>query len=186
MIEIPKRFLAATPEDWHETTAIRDLIDRYLFEFARYFPEGQAPILLGNSGAGKSRAAAAILNAVDKGSNGRVTTAWFSVSESLNRLLDYRDMKFSDGYYSIYNPILTSDLIVMDDFSTLRDSPRLKEYFWMIFENRYLNQRSTILTGNFYIDEYEENDFWHQMTRTFSVPFVRRIREVGKELTLIV
>ena len=186
MIEIPKRFEQASIYDWNESSPLRQAMDTYLLGFSEFIAEGRAPIFLGNSGAGKSRAAAAILNAVNTASSGRVTTAWFSVSEALNRLLDYRDMKISGGYTSIYSPMLTTDLIVMDDFSTLRDSSRLKEYFWMIFENRYLQNRPTIFTGNFYVDQYDDDEFWRNMALNFSTPLVRRLREVGKNLIVIV
>jgi len=186
MIEIPKRFQDASLKDWPEGSVIRTILDAYLENFASLSGEGQAPVFLGNSGVGKSRAAAAILNAVILGSNGRYTGAWFSTSEVLNRLLDYRDMYNSSMYNIILTALKQTDIIVLDDFTTLRDAPRLKEYFWMILEARYVAQLPTVLTANFYINSDEDvEEFWHNMSNHFGVPFVRRIKEIGKGLTLI-
>jgi len=186
MKEIPRRFEDASIYDWSEGHVLRKTMETYLVNFHELSLEGKAPVFLGNSGVGKSRAAAALLNAIDISSSGKVTTAWFSVSESLNILLDYRDMKISSGYANIYSGMISSDVIVFDDFSTLRDSPRLKEYFWMIVENRYTNKRPTIFTGNFFLgDTHNQEDFWRNMALNFSLPFVRRIREIGQNLTVI-
>ena len=183
----PKRFHEASYKDWEEGSVIRTLIDRYLQGFAGYFAEGRAPLLLGNSGLGKSRAAAAILNAVRIGSKGRYSTSWAPASEAMNLLLDAKDMRNTSMYALTYRTLMESDLLVLDDFTTLRDAPRLKEYFWIVTEARYNNNKPTIFTANFTIKMDDDiEDFWHNVGTHFNTPFVRRLKEVGKELTLII
>jgi DNA replication protein DnaC len=185
--DVPKRFTDASYKDWEEGSVIRTIVDRYLKNFEWYFERGQGPLFLGNSGLGKSRAAAAILNAVDRGSNGRYTVSWCPVTQTLNTMLDARDMHNRDVYNNLYREIARSDLIVFDDFTTLRGSPRLKEYFWMFVEMRYSACLPTIFTANFTISQEEDiEEFWHNIATHFSTAFVRRLKELGSELTLIV
>lgn len=187
MGEIPKRFEDASYKDWEEGSVVRTLLDRYIGDFAEYHNKGMGPLFLGNSGLGKSRAAAALLNAVDQGSGGRYTTAWLPVTQTLNTLLDSRDMHERGYYNRVYRMLTQTDLIVFDDFTTLRGAPRLKEYFWMFVEARYSDCLPTIFTANFTIKAEEDvEDFWHNIATHFNAPFVRRLKELGKELTLIV
>jgi hypothetical protein len=102
-------------------------------------------------------------------------------------MLDARDMNNDALYYRLYHNIANSHLVAFDDFTTLRNSPRLKEYFWMFVEARYEDCLPSIFTANFVIGSEEDvEEFWHNVATHFNSPFVRRLKELGEELTLIV
>lgn len=186
MFTVPKRFTDASIFDWSEDNLFRILLENYLNGFDDYSNTGRAPFLIGNSGTGKSHAAAALLNSIALGSSSAVTVGWFPASEAFNRWLDYRDMRNTEAYNKLHCGLMNTDVIVLDDITTLRDAPRLKEYFWMIFEGRYMAQKPTIMTANFRLQEDEDIDrFWDNITAYFGPPFVRRVRETAEGLTLI-
>lgn len=182
MYEVPKRFEEASLEDWQEDHVLRMVADRYIGNLRNYFKEGVAPILFGTSGVGKTRMAAAIMNTLSKNFPGNEVT-WTSASLILTELIDSRDMREPERYRSIKNRLINTDILILDDISTLRNVPRVKEYFWIILDERYSNMKSTILTGNFYGDA---NAIWTNLESTFTEPVVRRMKECGRTLTAVI
>jgi DNA replication protein DnaC len=179
---LPKRFDDAKPSDWEQGTVIRQVTDKYFKNFGDYFLEGKSPSFFGTSGKGKSRAAASILRTAEAITNPAISTGWYPASETMNRLLDFRDLRMNEHYNDLWHDLKNQDLIVMDDITTLRNSPRVLDYFWMIVEARYYNKKSTIYTGNF---EGKE-DIWVAIEKWFTPALSRRIYETSSGLTVLI
>jgi DNA replication protein DnaC len=184
MIKVPKRFEEARLYDWEDSNPLKQVSKEYIEAFGTFFEQGVAPSFFGTSGGGKTRVSCAILNTVSHFSKPKVGVAWFPVSEAINRMLDYRDMRSKDGYTTIWETMTETDLVVFDDISTIRNSPRVMEYFWMIIESRYSNLRSTIYTGNF--EETKDSTVWDAISNQFSPALSRRIQETSGNLAMLI
>jgi len=169
--------------DWDEDSEIRQLALRYLKNFDEHFNKGEAPMLIGRSGTGKSRMAAALLNTITENSNVTLETAWLPASEYFNSIIDAKDLRQGDRYSQLVGTGKTADLLVVDDISTLRNYPRLLEWLWIILEHRYSEMMPTIVTANFSITT--SSSLWEEIAEHTTIAISRRLYEGSKDLTLI-
>lgn len=181
-MQIPKRYQAAKYTDWTEGSPVRVLIEDYLNNFDQYFTEGQAPLLVGKSGSGKTHAAAAIMNAIRHGANETLRLEWYSASEVFNQLIDAKDLHMRETYVELKSNLRSSDLLVLDDISALRSYARLKEALWNVLEYRYSEVKPTIITANF---TGHDLDLFSDMAEEFDWALIRRIKDGSKNLKLI-
>lgn len=185
MINIPKRFEDAALSDFPEDSMLRAAGVKYIAGFEEFFEQGMAPVFLGRPGTGKSRISAAILNTVFEKTTPQVSVGWFPASESINRLLDFRDMRLNDSYATLWTAMRSTQLVVFDDISTIRTSPRVLEYFWMIVDARYSELLPTIFTANFE-QSLDDKSPWDVMADYFNPAFARRLRETSLGLAVLV
>lgn len=180
MFTIPRRFEDAHLSDWEPDTAIRMIGESYVRNFVDLYNQGKAPCFFGVAGSGKSRAAAAIGNTLRAVTVPPIRVYWFPASEAINRLLDYRDLRLTARYDELWDALTSKSLLVVDDITTVRNSPRVMEYFWMVADHRYSNLLPTIYTGNFKADAAT---LWKTIADWFGDPFARRLQETSRGLT---
>lgn len=189
MISIPTRFKEASLKDWEDGHILRRIALKYFLNFEEYYTNGMAPAFFGTSGAGKSRIAAAILNTAAQLTTPAIKTAWFPTSEALNKLLDYRDLRMYDNYNTLWNALRNTDMIVLDDIGTLRNSPRVVEYFWMIVDARYSEGLPTMYTGNLGVAEnanLTREQLLDHLGKWISPSFARRVDQTASGLMVLI
>lgn len=183
-MDIPKRFQEAWYTDWKEGTPLNELILDYINNFDDHYRAGKAPFLVGKAGTGKTRAAAAIANAIKHGADENLSVSWYSASEVFNQVLDAKDLYMKDLYVRLKSDLRSSDFIVIDDISTLRSYPRLTELFWSVLDYRYSEMKPTLMTANF--DLVDGEDFWVSLEHSLTPAISRRIKECSEGLTLVI
>jgi DNA replication protein DnaC len=89
----------------------------YLVNWPTFYQRGMGPIFAGRAGSGTSWTAAALANEIVLRSQGvkDITASWLSTSWMLKIILDYRDLKHSEGYNNLRNNMMKHELIVVDD-----------------------------------------------------------------------
>lgn len=187
MIEIPNRFKEASLKDWEEDHIFRKASINYLSNLEENLVEGIAPSFFGTSGAGKSRIAAAILNTVKKITIPEIKCSWLPTSEVFNKLMDYRDLKLTENYTYLWDRMKNDPLVVFDDIGTLRDSPRIMEYFWIILDSRYADQKATIFTGNINIPPpITRPILLNNVSKWISPAFARRLDQFSSNHLVVI
>lgn len=186
MINLPERFKDASIKDWDTDHVFRIASTKYVKNLEFNLVNGIAPSFFGVSGTGKSRIAAAILNTVVGVTTPQIKVSWFPTSEAFNKLLDYRDLHMTDNYNFLWDRMKSDPLVVFDDIGTLRDSPRVMEYFWMILDSRYADQKSTIFTGNLAGNINNRQDLLEHVSRWISPAFTRRLDQFSSEYLVLV
>lgn len=102
--------------------------------------ESHGFLFFGNCGTGKSFIAACICNAViDKGFTARFT----NMTELSNELWDS-----GNGKSQVYKRIAGYDLLVIDDFSTERNTAYMQEIVFSVIDARYRSGKPLIVTTN--------------------------------------
>ena len=133
----PLNFLAA---------GVRSELSAYVDALDENISEGRGLWLTGPPGSGKSAAAAMIVNEVNR--RPKLAGAAF---EHAPVLLDRIRRTFSDdveGTQSeIHRQLMAVPLLVLDDISAVRDTVWSAEQLYMILNNRYGDQRATIVTS---------------------------------------
>lgn len=170
---LPDRFLEA---DWNKIdSSLKVMLEDYLTNFEKYETKGLGPALFGSPGTGKTYAAAALSR---KLVSKTVPVLWSSTVQDLNLLLDYRDYR-SKNYFTLKNRLLTTRVVVFDDFGQLRDFERIRELFFEIVDYRYAWKCPTIFTANFSIVDEKG---WDNVKECFNPALARRIRLMSQGL----
>jgi len=172
---LPDRFLNAKIDDKTNKNIVL-MVKEYITNLEKYQELGVAPSFFGVAGAGKTYAAAVVAKLLTAR---HIPVFWSQTVSELNKLLDYRDFK-SGTYFTLKNKLLTTKIVVFDDFGQLRDYERIREIFFEIVDYRYAWKLSTIFTANFNLDE-EEN--WTIVGKGFGGMLARRIKAMSDGLT---
>ena len=187
MISIPARFEDAFLRDWEQDHPFRLIGHKYFENLEENLSNGIAPSFFGISGVGKSRAAAAIINTVKMVTNPNPKMSWLPTSESFNKLMDYRDLHQSENYNYLWDRMKNDELVVFDDIGTLRDSPRILEYFWIILDSRYADKKSTIFTGNISVQPpITREQVLDKMSKWISPAFARRLDQFSSGYLVLI
>jgi DNA replication protein DnaC len=174
LLVLPDRFLKARVDE-KTNPAIKELLREYIGHLEEYKAAGVAPSFFGTAGSGKTYAAAVVAKLlIAKGAR----VYWASTVSELNKLLDYRDYRF-ESYFALKNKLLTTDVVIFDDFGQLRDYQRVRETFFEIVDYRYSWKLSTIFTANFNLD-VEEN--WTIVGKGFGGMLARRVQSMSEGL----
>ena len=182
-MDIPKRYRKANFADWDPSSDVACLMQDFLgSKFADYIEEGRAPFLVGLAGTGKTHAAATIYNIIKNGASHNYHMSWFSASEVFNQLMDAKDLHMTELYPNLKTALRGSDILFLDDISTLRNYSRLLELFWSVLEHRYSEQLPTVMTANF---DVGNGDLWASLENAFTPAISRRIKETASGLTLL-
>lgn len=172
---LPNRFLNARIDDQTNPTIVA-MIKEYVGNLDKYEALGIAPSFFGTAGSGKTYAAAIV---------GKLLAArgypvyWAQTVLELNKLLDYRDFR-TEAYFSLKNKLLTTKVVILDDFGQLRDYQRVRETFFEIVDYRYAWKLQTVFTANFNLED-EEN--WTLVGKGFGGMLARRIKAMSEGLT---
>jgi DNA replication protein DnaC len=116
--------------------------------FAEEFPVGSdnGLLLMGSCGAGKTHLAiAALKHAVLRGHSG----LFYDYRELLKEIQDSYNPVNQSTEMSVLEPVLTAEVLVLDDVGSSKPSPWALETVGHILNTRYNEKRVTILTTNF-------------------------------------
>lgn len=181
---LPKRLETAQIEKeptgpWNP--AVHETVAEFLSS-RKYLDEGIAPLVTGTSGTGKSYALAAATNRIRNKFieewGEEFEFVWAPVGETLDRVMAYRDFR-SDNFWKWDNLLKRADFVIFDDFSHLRDYPRLREQFWVYLNARYDAKLPTAFTANLDLSEG-----WGALDEAFGEHFRRRIQSMSEGLAV--
>jgi DNA replication protein DnaC len=116
--------------------------------FAEEFPVGSdnGLLLMGSCGAGKTHLAiAALKQAVLRGHSG----LFYDYRELLKEIQDSYNPVNQSTEMSVLEPVLTAEILVLDDVGSSKPSPWALETVGHVLNTRYNDKRVTILTTNF-------------------------------------
>jgi len=122
----------------YQPELIRKAIN-YVKDFENYKAIGKGMLLYGETGVGKSYAAACIANAlVDKGISVIMTSFAFIASE----------LQGAQEKKSYYNRLNNCSLLILDDLAAERDTEYMKEIVHTVIDNRLSTGLPMIITSN--------------------------------------
>lgn len=108
-------------------------------------------LLMGPCGSGKTHlAVAALLEIIAQGKPGRLLFSNFQ--DLIQEILASIDSDHAPSRSEILEPILTADLLVLDELGSQKPTLFVQDMLYYIINTRYNEQRTTIFTTN-YLDE---------------------------------
>jgi DNA replication protein DnaC len=159
---IPKRYLHCTLENF---SAYNPSLERAL-EQARRIPkrfpsannerdQGRGLLLDGLPGVGKTHLAVAVLKRVMEQSGAR--GLFYDTRDLLRVIRSTYDPSIRTTELEILRPVMTADLLVLDDLGAEKTSEWVEETMNLIVNTRYNERRLTIFTSN-YVDIPDDTD----------------------------
>jgi DNA replication protein DnaC len=124
--------------------------------FAEEFPVGSENglLLMGPCGVGKTHLAiSALKNAVLRGHSG----LFYDYRELLKEIQDSYNAVSQSTEMSVLEPVLTTEILVLDDMGSSKPSPWALETIGHVLNTRYNDKRVSILTTNFLDTESAQN-----------------------------
>ncbi|MBI2214158.1 MAG: ATP-binding protein [Acidobacteria bacterium] len=108
-------------------------------------------LLMGPCGSGKTHlAVAALIEIIAQGKPGRLLFSNFQ--DLIQEILASIDSDHAPSRSEILEPILTADLLVLDELGSQKPTQFVQDMLYYIINTRYNEQRTTIFTTN-YLDE---------------------------------
>jgi len=125
--------------------------------FAEAFPVADKGLFfIGPPGIGKSHLAVAVLKQVirEKGARG----LFYDVRELLKIIRSTYDPVHRTTEFEVLQPVMTADLLVLDDLGAEKPSEWVDETLNLIVNHRYSERRATIFTSNYDIGDLSDPD----------------------------
>jgi DNA replication protein DnaC len=120
-----------------------------------YLLEGQlrgtGMLLLGPTGVGKTHLAAAALVEVIR--RHRVRGRFVDFTTLLYQIQSTFDAATPETKQSVLDPVLSADVLVLDELGAQKPSPWVSEVLYLILNGRYTRRLPTLFTSNFYLDD---------------------------------
>ena len=130
----------------------RVLTERWVADFRL---EGQlrgtGMLLLGPTGVGKTHLAAAALVEVIR--KHRVRGRFVDFTTLIYQIQSTFDAASAETKQSVLDPVLTADVLVLDELGAQKPSPWVSEVLYLILNGRYTRRLPTLFTSNYYLDE---------------------------------
>src|SRR6185312_302931 len=155
---IPKRYLHCT---LHNFTAYNESLDRAVAQAKRVadaFPDVQRGLFLeGQPGVGKTHLAVAVLKQAIQTTGAR--GLFYDTRDMLRVIRSTYDPSTRTTELDILRPVMTAELLVLDDLGAEKTSEWVDETMNLIVNTRYNERRLTIFTSNYpdIPDETEPN-----------------------------
>jgi DNA replication protein DnaC len=179
-LRLPRRYQYATlanavADDFNPVilSVARDYVEGYCYGDVAYY--GLGALLTGDSGQGKTWAAAAIVNEIVRTVGQRVTVEWLPVAWRLQELFDYQRFGRQEEYFDLRKRLFNCDILVVDDLMHASQYAPVKEFLMGLYDYRHQQRKPVITTANAIVP-YVDDDFdWSALEEAFNAPFVRRI-----------
>ena len=145
---IPKRYLHCTLGNF---TAYNESLEQAVTKARRVadaFPSGNQGLLLeGQPGVGKTHVAVAVLKQVIQTTGAR--GFFYDTRDLLRVIRSTYDPSIRTTELEILRPVMTADLLVLDDLGAEKTSEWVEETMNLIVNTRYNEKRLTIFTSNY-------------------------------------
>jgi DNA replication protein DnaC len=130
----------------------RSLTERWVDDFlVRGRLRGMGLIFCGPNGVGKTFLAAAALADVIR--RYRVRGRFVDFTTLIYQIQSTFDAASADTKQSVLDPVLTADVLVLDELGAQKPSPWVSEMLYLILNGRYTRRLPTLFTSNYYLDE---------------------------------
>lgn len=133
------------------------MIKEYIGEFDEAKSNGMGLYLYSKTkGSGKTRMAASLANEIMQKHDTGVKFA-----TSMNILAEIRRTYDNDSEYTesqLLDALVTTEVLVVDDFGTEKTTQWVQDKFYQIINNRYVDKRITIFTSNMPINQLDYDD----------------------------
>ena len=151
---IPPRYKDCSFENFEAMTPKLDLAKTMARQFVENYPMVECGLLiLGPCGVGKTHLAVSILRALvdDHG----ISCLFYDFRELLKEIQNSYNAVVKTNEWQILEPVLQSEVLVLDDLGSERPTDWVKDTFAYIINHRYNQKRTTLLTSNFGDQETE-------------------------------
>jgi DNA replication protein DnaC len=145
---IPKRYLHCTLENFSAYNESLEKAVARARRVAEAFPVvSQGLLLEGQPGVGKTHLAVAVLKQVIQSSGAR--GVFYDTRELLRVIRSTYDPSIRTTELEVLRPVMTADLLVLDDLGAEKTSEWVDETMNLIVNTRYNERRLTIFTSNY-------------------------------------
>lgn len=145
---IPKRYQHCTIASFSAYNESLEKAASLATSIARSFPVvGKGLLLEGQPGVGKTHLAVAVLKQIIQTTGAR--GLFYDTRDLLRVIRSTYDPSIRTTELEILNPVMTADLLVLDDLGAEKTSEWVEETMNLIVNTRYNERRLTIFTTNF-------------------------------------
>ena len=172
---IPMKYKEATFDNYKTeiySSETMQKIKELCREYTEKFDKKQKGLFLSShvKGSGKTRMAATICNTLmDKGISVKFATS-SSIIEEIKKTWD-KNNAYTES--SLIDALISTDVLVVDDFGTESLREWVNDKFYYIINERYINERTTLYTSNYKINElaYDERIINRIRETCYYIPF---------------
>lgn len=147
---IAARYRDKSLDDFETYNPILRAAKNTVLRFIESYPGQEGLLFVGPPGTGKTHLAVAVLKAAIE--KCRIRGLFCNYQELIRSILDSYKPQTETTEMGIVQPLLDADLLVMDDLGALKPSEWVRDTITYILNNRYANERITIITTNFPLD----------------------------------